>query len=212
MKQSAIEKSTERKLGRPHGSSSEDRRARLLKAAGEQFNVRAFSEVSMAEIARSAGITGAAIYNYFDSKDELFQETVKDRIINYNRFISDAVAISGSWKDKLNNLLDAVAELQEQNAAFPQIAAVVQARLLREPEKYQEIRDLRNESSLIYGSLISEAIHDGDLPKDIDISITGDLLMAITAGAIPTVSFYHSEPGDTDQIIGAVRALLGIDR
>jgi len=120
--------------------------------------------------------------------------------------------ISGTWKDKLNNLLDAVEDLQKQNSAFPLIAAVVQARLNDEPEKYQKIRDLRKESSLIFGSLISEAVKEGGLPQDTNILITGDLLMAIMAGAIPTVSFYHSDPDSADKISAAARALLGIVR
>ncbi len=200
------------KRGRPFGSNAKATRERLLKAAEKHFNQQAYSDVSMAKVAKSAGITGAAIYNYFASKDDLFEATVTNRIRTYNRTINQAVAGSGSWKDKFNKLLEAATPLQGNSSGFPMIGAVVINRLQQEPEKFQEIRDLREDSAKVFRALVVEGIDCGDLPKDTDVAITGDLLMAITAGAINTVSFYHSEPDDMDQIIRAVRALLGIDR
>ncbi len=212
MTQRAIEKPTERKLGRPHGSSSEDSRRRLLEAAAVHFNANSFGEVSLSKIAKTAGMTGAAIYNHFGSKEALFAETVKDRIQKNYEIISKAGTIEGSWKDRLNNILTVIGKVQKSNQNFPLITSVAQTRMFREPEKYADIINLRNEYSQVFQNIVADAIEARDLPESLNIPITGELIMALTANGIHTVSFYHSEPGDTDQIIAAVKALLGIDR
>jgi AcrR family transcriptional regulator len=184
----------------------------LLKAAEAQFNAMSFAEVSMERVAKTAGITGAAIYNHFASKDELFLETVKNRIQIYNQTINAAVAGPGSWKDKFNTLLEAVTPLQGNSSGFPMIGSVVINRLQQEPEKFREIRDLREESTKVFRGLIAEAVDCGDLPKNTNIVIAGDLLMAITAGATNTVSFYHPSLDNMTPIIDAVKVLLGTGR
>ncbi|MEP0120805.1 MAG: TetR/AcrR family transcriptional regulator [Parasphingorhabdus sp.] len=197
------------KRGRPFGSSSKNTRARLIKAAEEHFNARAYSDVSMAKVAESAGITGAAIYNYFDSKDDLLKATLSNRIQIYNQTIRDAVSGSGSWQDQFNRLLEAVTPLQGGPSGFPMIGNVVINRLQEEPEKFQEIRDLRDESAQVFRSLVAAAVDCGDLPQDTDVVIAGDLMMAITAGAVNTVSFYHPALDSMAPIIDSVKALLG---
>jgi AcrR family transcriptional regulator len=49
----------------------EERRERILDAATRLFAERGYSEASIAEIARTAGITAAVIYDHFASKAEL---------------------------------------------------------------------------------------------------------------------------------------------
>ncbi len=197
------------KRGRPFGSNAENTRKRLLEAAEKQFNDNAYADVSMAKVAKSAGMTGAAIYNYFESKDDLFEATVTNRIRIYNRTINEAIAGSGSWKEKFNRLLDAVTPLHGKASGFQMIGSVVINRLQQQPEKFQEIRELRDESAIIFRGLVIEGVDCGDLPKDIDIAITGDLLMALTASTMNRVSFYHPSLDDMSPIIESVKALLG---
>jgi AcrR family transcriptional regulator len=211
MQENKITHPEAKKKGRPFGSSASKTRERLLKAAEAQFNAVPFAEVSMERVAKTAGITGAAIYNYFGSKDELFLETAKKRIQNYNQTINAAVAGPGSWKDKFNKLLE-VTPLQGNGLGFSMISSVVINRLQQEPEKFQEIRDLRDESAEVFRTLIAEAVDCGDFPKHTNIVIAGDLLMAITSGATNTVSFYHPSLDDMMTIIDSVKVLLGTER
>lgn len=50
----------------------DERRTQLLTLAGELFATHAFAELSMAQIARAAGISKALLYHYFPGKQELF--------------------------------------------------------------------------------------------------------------------------------------------
>ena len=181
----------------------------LIKAAEREFDSRPYADVSMEQIARSAGLSGPAIYNHFDSKDDLFLAAAKQRVENYNRTIIAAAAISGNWKDKYNNLLKAVQPLQGPNSGFQMISAAVMNRLRDAPKKFAELRELREQSASVFRGLIKEAIEVGDLPPGTDPVIAGDLLMAITVGAVNTVAFYHSELDSLDPIIASLKVLLG---
>lgn len=54
----------------------EVRRALIIDAARTLFGIRTYDAVSMAEIARTAGIAKSSIYTYFPSQEALFVEVV----------------------------------------------------------------------------------------------------------------------------------------
>jgi AcrR family transcriptional regulator len=54
----------------------DDRRRQLLDLGAELFARNAYDELSMAAIAREAGISKALLYHYFPSKSDYFQATV----------------------------------------------------------------------------------------------------------------------------------------
>jgi AcrR family transcriptional regulator len=56
----------------------DERREQLLKLGAELFARHSFGEVSMARIAREAGISKALLYHYFPSKQDFFLATLQD--------------------------------------------------------------------------------------------------------------------------------------
>lgn len=56
-----------------------DRRAEILKAALDIFAAKGFAAATNADIARSAGVTAAALYYYYPSKADLFRAAVTER-------------------------------------------------------------------------------------------------------------------------------------
>jgi AcrR family transcriptional regulator len=57
-------------------TKGERTRRRLLEIAIERFGDRGYRATSVSEIARSGGLTQAAVYAYFDSKETLFDAAV----------------------------------------------------------------------------------------------------------------------------------------
>src|SRR5215218_10726736 len=55
---------------------SDERREQLVARATELFATHGYEELSMAKIAREAGISKALLYHYFPSKSEYFRATV----------------------------------------------------------------------------------------------------------------------------------------
>ena len=56
----------------------DERRRQLLETSARVFSERRYDEVSMNEIAASAGISKGLLYHYFASKQELFRATLED--------------------------------------------------------------------------------------------------------------------------------------
>src|SRR5919107_2979181 len=56
----------------------DDRRRQLLELGGKLFATHSFSELSMARIAREAGISKALLYHYFPSKQDFFVATLQE--------------------------------------------------------------------------------------------------------------------------------------
>ena len=56
----------------------DERRAQLLDVGTELFSTHSFEELSMAQIAREAGVSKALLYHYFPSKEELFKAAVAE--------------------------------------------------------------------------------------------------------------------------------------
>jgi AcrR family transcriptional regulator len=54
----------------------DERRARLLDVGARLFTTHSYGALSMAKIAREAGISKALLYHYFPSKQELFRATL----------------------------------------------------------------------------------------------------------------------------------------
>jgi len=57
--------------------SREERRVRILEAAGGQFLVYGFAGTSMQGIAKVAGISRASLYTYFSNKESVFHAVIK---------------------------------------------------------------------------------------------------------------------------------------
>lgn len=56
----------------------DERRRRLLELGEELFTKHSYDELSMAQIARSAGISKALLYHYFPSKQSFFEATLAE--------------------------------------------------------------------------------------------------------------------------------------
>jgi AcrR family transcriptional regulator len=58
----------------------DERRAQLLEVGTELFSKHSFEELSMAQIAREAGISKALLYHYFPSKEEFFKAALAEGV------------------------------------------------------------------------------------------------------------------------------------
>lgn len=57
----------------------DERRRRLLELGSELFTRHAYDELSMAKIAKAAGISKALLYHYFPSKEAYFVATLEEK-------------------------------------------------------------------------------------------------------------------------------------
>ena len=63
-----------------------DTKARILESALELFAEKGYSGTSMRDIAKRLGITKAALYKHYASKQEIFEAVMQDTAERYERF------------------------------------------------------------------------------------------------------------------------------
>src|SRR5262249_26196105 len=69
----------------------EEPRRRVLEVAGDLFAERGFDDVTMADIAQSANVARATVFNYFGSKHALIEEITEPVIDFYRAMLDEAL-------------------------------------------------------------------------------------------------------------------------
>ena len=86
----------------------EARKNLIIKAARQAFGQKTYDKVSMAEIAKAAGIAKSSIYTYFNSQEELYIQIVfKD---------------SQDFIRKFKNKIEQIEQLEEENQHIAKVA------------------------------------------------------------------------------------------
>ncbi|MEA2356088.1 MAG: hypothetical protein QOD61_2217 [Solirubrobacteraceae bacterium] len=92
----------------------DERRRQLLDAGAALFAERAYEDISMREIAATAGVSKALLYHYFPSKTDLFTAAVAEAAAELERLIEPTGG--GTPVEKLERSLDAYLGWIEDNA------------------------------------------------------------------------------------------------
>jgi len=136
---------------------NDERRQRLVELGGRLFTEHAYDKLSMAKIAREAGISKALLYHYFPSKSEYFRATVSaeaERLAALTEPDPDLPPL-----EALTASLDAYLGWIEENAdSF--------AKLMESATGSSEVRDLVDEVREATGQRLLDAIApEGPTPQ-----------------------------------------------
>jgi AcrR family transcriptional regulator len=112
----------------------DERRRRLLELGRELFARHSFNELSMAHIAREAGISKALLYHYFPSKQDYFLATLTEAAEEVRRrtepdpSLPPAEALAGSLDAFLGWIEEnqvAYRKLVESAGSVPEVGALI---------------------------------------------------------------------------------------
>ena len=114
---------------------NDERRRRLLELGTRLFTAHAYDEISMAQIAREAGISKALLYHYFPSKQDYFMATLAggaqelrarvepDPALPPAQGLSDALDAYLAW---IEDNADAYAKLFQSAGGVPEVRDLVE--------------------------------------------------------------------------------------
>jgi len=99
------------------------RRESLLDAAARVFGRKPFDEASMQEVAAEAEVGMQGLYEHFPSKQELYEQVIARRALEFQRRAAEALRVAGSPLDHLRALgLAYVEQFRDQPWHFPPFA------------------------------------------------------------------------------------------
>jgi AcrR family transcriptional regulator len=107
-------------LGRPVGADGEKTRQRIIAAAMQCMARNGYAATTIREIARTAGMTSAALYNYFPNKSDLIAAAVAARAEIALPRLRAAARAPGNVADRLEAVLDESGRLMRE---YPDLAA-----------------------------------------------------------------------------------------
>jgi AcrR family transcriptional regulator len=156
---------TRRQPGRPPGSSREATRARVLAAARLCFARAGYAATTNKQIADEAGLTAAAIYQYFDSQAQLYLATVHDAnealIAEYRRALEGVRGV----RRGLRAVLSASAALHRRDPSLSAFLSAVPVEMQRHEELGSAMRAAPSDIVRIIDEIVAAGVRDGDVPK-----------------------------------------------
>jgi AcrR family transcriptional regulator len=123
--------------------SVDERRRRLLAAGAKLFTRHAYDELSMARIAREAGISKALLYHYFPSKRALFLATLQEKAAELGARTVAAVDPARPAREQLEAGLGAFLGWVEENSG----AYLKLLRSAGTPEVHEVVERVREDTA-----------------------------------------------------------------
>lgn len=180
------------------GSASyQAKRSELLQIAGDVFKEKGFEAATLNDIAARFGTDRAAIYYYFASKDELFQEVFQataKMVLDEN--LAEATRIAGleiTAHEKLRKLIGL--QITSYEANYPYVYVYIQEDMGKvafqsTPWAKEMVRKTRRFESIVT-DVITAGIRDGEFRDDLIVSLVVKTLFGM-------VNWTHRwfKPGD----------------
>jgi AcrR family transcriptional regulator len=100
---------------------SEATSARLISAARALFVARNYADVTTDMIANAAGVTKGGLYHHFQSKESLYTSMMLDDFDRKRRLFEQAVASSGTCRERLARLTKDFLDLPDEERQLTQL-------------------------------------------------------------------------------------------
>lgn len=196
-----------RKLGRPSGCEGVDTRNRLLIEARRSFATEGFDATTNKSLAKSAGITTAAIYHYFPSKVEMYLAVFMDVQSLVCRTIEDSVSGDREIVENISSMVDALAALTKREPAVVAFVLSVSAEAHRHPELLKAVVPVGGQIGGILLKVAQAAVDRGEVHSEISARSLEDMLMVVLAG-LARFNMVYRDANRTAELIKSMKILL----
>lgn len=170
----------------PKQSAKEAYRQAIVAAAEREFTRAGFAAAKMTAVARAAGVAVGTLYNYFESKEEIFEQVIAQRSNEMHAGLAEALR-AGTPLQKLRALVHKSLENTEQQGAlfavFVERGAIAEYDIERiagklAQQEYQRFLDTIAE-------VLQEAVAAGELRENVSIPT----MVGALSGALNGVTY-----------------------
>lgn len=154
---------------------SDAKKRRIFDAAVQEFSTRRFSEASINQIVKAAGIPRGSFYQYFSDKEDVFRYMFEE-IVREKREIILRADVLDPDADVFEICIQATQASLEWGRSKPEYS---QISMLMEIDTSEFITRLRADS---FGGLIKKIEHDkeyGLIRPDIDADLVADMMYTL---------------------------------
>ncbi|MER8195906.1 TetR/AcrR family transcriptional regulator [Streptomyces microflavus] len=186
----------------PWGEVTPEAARRLLVAAVDAFAERGYHATTTRDIAGRAGMSPAALYIHYKTKEELLHRISK---IGHDRALHLLQAEADGDGTAAERLAGAVRSFVRWHAERHTTARVVQYELdALGPEHRTEIVELRRRSDAVVRGIISEGVRAGEF----DVPDVPGTTLAVLSLCIDVARWFNAQGSRTPDEVGALYADL----
>ena len=196
-----------KRLGRPTACDGADTRNRLLVEARRSFAVEGFDATTNKKLAKSVGITTAAIYHYFPSKIEMYVAVFTDVQQLVCDTIENSVSENRSINQNVSSMIDALAALTVREPAVVSFVLSVSSEAHRNPELMQEMLPVHGQIGRILLTLSENAVMRGEVNSEISAQSLEDMLMVVLSG-LARFNMVYRDARRTAELIKSMKLLM----
>jgi len=136
----------------PKIGMEQERRRTLIAATVDAIHERGYCDVTMAQIAKRAGVSGGLVHHYFGSKDQLLAATMRHLLKDLGDGIRDQLARASAPRERISAIIHgnfAVGQFRPSVIAA-WLAFYVQARTTQNNARLLQIYSARLASNLTF--------------------------------------------------------------
>lgn len=180
--------------------SKEQRRIQILEAAVKVFSEKGISKTKIEDIAKQAEIGKGTIYEYFDSKEDLFLEMVKYSVRNYHERLKGNLLKGNNIKEKITNFLRYHVTFLCENMDLLHMA--VESNTVSKEMRYWMMKEREVIFSLLE-QVLSEAKRRGEVKEDLNTELAVFSIIG-AANQYGTNRLFHGKRGYDDSDLEAI--------
>jgi AcrR family transcriptional regulator len=171
------------------------RRAEILEGARRAFARHGYVGATVSRLEEETGLSRGAIFNYFDSKLDLFVELARADSRRYSRLLAD---------EGVEAALRAIAEADRN---WLTVLIETEVRLWHDPEFERRMESDGDAETQTLLAGLERAQADGRLRDDIDLASLVGFVLIVSNGL--AVRIAGGESVDIDSLIGLVNDAVG---
>ncbi len=154
-------------------------RKQILDASLRLFSEKGFARTSVRDIARTAGITDAAIYYHFASKRELFEALFEERGITSALSELEQATPTRPLLDTATGIAIAALGIMQRNKDFMKV--LLSEAMSEDPVATDDYRMVTERWRVAEARILRDFVRRGDLPE-IDVDLAARQLVILAVG------------------------------
>lgn len=140
------------------GAAYQEKRREVISTATEVFREKGFSATTLNDIAAAVGTDRASLYYYIGSKRELFEEIVRDAVVENVEQVEKIRDATGDAAEKVTSLISVLMESYTRN--YPILYVYIQEDMTQLSGKSTWVTDMRSLDKR-YTQAVVEIIQQG---------------------------------------------------
>ncbi|NKX44659.1 TetR/AcrR family transcriptional regulator [Roseicyclus persicicus] len=180
----------------------EERRAKIIAAARRVFAAKGLSKVTLRDVFREAGLSAGAVYNYFQSKDDLILAVTEAGMAEALSAFGGGAGPAADLDAIIETFLDGLARMDPAEA--PRVDLMIAAEALANPDVHRAVTGNRAAVRAALVALV-ERRQAGGRWTGLPAHALADLLYATYQGLILSVAL-----GERPDIAGVRTALISM--